>query len=322
MDSYTRESLVLRANNLVKDLLHQTHPHYGLSGVRNSVWDTAWVSMLRSKDGESWAFPECFDFLLETQMSDGGWGNPYFDIEQICCTMVATLAMKKHLNDLHVRSNGRWGEINNHCKRAIEFIENTLPSWDISNADNTLFVGIEMWLPVLLQQLEEVGVTFNVPGIDRINQMREKKLSKLQPEALYGPDKLAAAYSLEGFIGLIDFDRIHHQKTVGSICASPASTAVYLMHSSSWDDEAEAYLRHAVSLCIHKEKRSLPHAFPTTTFETTWALLALLESGFCANDFCPDLRDNIITNLQVLLNENGGITGWCKCYLFLHLYSF
>jgi hypothetical protein len=278
--------------------------------------------MLRSKDSKSWVFPECFDFLLETQTSDGGWGNPYFDIEQICCTMAATLAMKKHLNDLHGHPNERWGEINSHCNRAIHFIEKALPSWGISNTDDTLFVGIEMWLPVLLRQLEEVGVIFNVPGIDRINQMREKKLSKLPAAALYGTVKLAAAYSLEGFVGLIDFDRIHHQKTVGSMCASPASTAVYLMHCSSWDDEAEAYLRHVVSLCIDKEKRNIPHAFPTTTFETTWAVWILLESGFCANDFSVDLRDKIIANLQELLNEHDGITGWCKCCLSLPFSSF
>ncbi|QKX54174.1 uncharacterized protein TRUGW13939_01258 [Talaromyces rugulosus] len=268
--------------------------------------------MLRSKDGKSWAFPECFDFLLESQTTDGGWGNPYSDVEQISCTMAATLAMKKHLNTTGGESNAQWEEINSRCDHAIRFIENRLPLWSINGVDETLFVGIELWLPVLLQQLKEMGVVFNVPGIDRINLMREKKLSKIPAEALYGKYKLASAHSLERFIGLVDFDQIHHQKTVGSMCGSPASTAVYLMYCTSWDEEAEAYLRYAVNLCIKEEKRSLPHIFPATTFQTTCVVQTLLESGFSARDFRPDLQDEIVKMLQELLKENDGITGRSK----------
>ncbi|KAJ5537187.1 hypothetical protein N7513_010373 [Penicillium frequentans] len=300
------------ALRLVQDLLQNCDPSYGIGTVTSSVWDTAWVSMLRSKDGESWAFPECFEYLLKSQASNGGWGNPFRDIEQIYCSLVAILAMKAHLNTLCEYSEEQWIEIDLRCSRAIQFVKETLPSWSIDNTDDSLPVGFELCLPVLLQQLEKYGLIFNVPGIERINKMREMKLGKIPAETLYGESKLAVSYSLEGFIGHVDFDRINHQKVLGSMSASPASTAVYMMYRSSWDHEAEAYLRQVVNLSINEENRDIPAFYPSTTFETTWVVSTLLESGFCPNDFSLDCREEIIRMLKTELEEQDGLAGWSK----------
>ncbi|KAJ5785388.1 uncharacterized protein N7503_010600 [Penicillium pulvis] len=300
------------ALRLVQDLLQRCDPSYGIGTVTSSVWDTAWVSMLRSKDGKSWAFPECFEYLVKSQASNGGWGNPFRDIEQICCSLVAILAIKTRLNTLCEYSEEQWLEIDLRCSRAIQFVKDNLPSWSIDNTDDTLPVGLELYLPVLLLQLERYGVSFNVPGIERVNKMREMKLRKIPAEALYGESKLAGAYSLEGFIGHVDFDQINHQKGLGSLCASPASTAVYLMYRSSWDDDAEAYLRHIVNLSINQEGRGIPDFYPSTTFETSWVVSTLLESGFCPNDFSLDCREKVITMLQSELKEQDGVTGWSR----------
>ncbi|KAJ5352428.1 hypothetical protein N7452_001402 [Penicillium brevicompactum] len=298
------------ALRLVQDFLKSYDPYYGVGTVTSSVWDTAWVSMLRSKDGNSWAFPECFDYLVESQASSGGWGNPFRDIEQICCSMAAILAMKTRLNTLCEYSEEEWGEIDLRCNRAIHFVKDCLPSWSIDNIDDALPVGLELYLPVLLQQLGKYGVIFNVPGIDRIQHMGNTKLHKIPVEMLYGESKIAATFSLEGFIGKVDFDQINHQKGLGSLCASPASTAVYLMYRSVWDDEAEKYLRHVVNLSISQANRGIPNFYPSTTFELTWVVSTLLESGFSASDLSLDCKDKIIAILRAELDEQDGITGW------------
>lgn len=52
--------------------------------------------------------------------------------------------------------------------------------------------------------------------------------------------------------------------------ASPSATASYLIRSTEWDDEAEAYLWLAISNCDGKGSGALPSAYPTTNFEVTW----------------------------------------------------
>jgi hypothetical protein len=75
---------------------------------------------------------------------------------------------------------------------------------------------------------------------------------------------------LEGFIGLVDFKNLRHQSTLGSMLASPSSTAAYLIHNPIWDQEAEAYLRHVVLKGSGKGSGGVPSTFPTTVFELAW----------------------------------------------------
>lgn len=71
-------------------------------------------------------------------------------------------------------------------------------------------------------------------------------------------------------MGKIDFDKVISRKTNGSLMASPASTAAYLMNCTVWDYESESYLRSAISEGSGKGNGSIPCAFPTTFFEVTW----------------------------------------------------
>ena len=51
---------------------------------------------------------------------------------------------------------------------------------------------------------------------------------------------------------------------------SPASTAVYLIDSSSWDDEAEEHLRNVISAGPGRGNGSAPTAYPSSLFEISW----------------------------------------------------
>lgn len=52
--------------------------------------------------------------------------------------------------------------------------------------------------------------------------------------------------------------------------ASPASTAAYPIHSSTWDDEAESYLRTVIAEGAGEGRGGVPSTYPTPTFESTW----------------------------------------------------
>jgi len=60
-----------------------------------------------------------------------------------------------------------------------------------------------------------------------------------------------------------------------------SSTAAYLMNCSTWDDKAEEYLRKVVNRerFNEVEDAGIPCAWPTTVFETSWAVATLLSAG-------------------------------------------
>jgi len=97
------------------------------------------------------------------------------------------------------------------------------------------------------------------------------KLAELGP-ILTSPVQTTLIHTLEAFIGALDFDKVkHHKMPNGSMLGSPSSTAAYLMNCSTWDHEAEAYLRavfdHQSSV---GNRGGFPSAFPSTLFETSW----------------------------------------------------
>ena len=54
--------------------------------------------------------------------------------------------------------------------------------------------------------------------------------------------------------------KLKHHMVGGSMMASPAATASYLMKSQTWDDEAEAYLRLAIECGDGKGIGGVPSA--------------------------------------------------------------
>jgi hypothetical protein len=73
--------------------------------------------------------------------------------------------------------------------------------------------------------------------------MSQKKLSKLKIGDNYSGHQATILHSIEALIGIVDFDKLPYLKVGGSMMGSPSATAAYLMHCSTWDEGAEAYLR-------------------------------------------------------------------------------
>lgn len=189
-------------------------------------------------------------------------------MDSILTSMAALLTLRKHAlapgpND------GVREDLLMKMYRGAAFIQTQLQTWDV---ESTAHVGFELLVPSLLDDLEQEGLFFDFPGREVLLKIKNKKMAKFQTEMLYSKKNITTAlvHSLEAFVGKIDFDKVAHHKVHGSMMGSPASTAAYLIDSSSWDDEAEGYLRNVITAGPGKGNGSVPSAFPSSLFEISW----------------------------------------------------
>ena len=198
---------------------------------------------------------------------DGDWEAHGSDDDDILNSLAALLAMKRNGND-NVSANLEAAlDITTRTLKATAFIQEKLQHWTL--AANTR-VGFEILVPALLSMLEQENAVFNFPRKGDLTALNETKLKTIEPEPFYEKRKTALLHSLEAFVGKIDFDRVQHHKTFGSMMGSPASTAAYLMNCSAWDDDAEDYLRNAVINSTCGGEGGLPSVYPSNIFELTW----------------------------------------------------
>lgn len=69
-----------------------------LGSATVAVYDTAWLSMVSKVDAgqKSWLFPECFQYLLDNQLRNGGWKCDATPDDGLLNTLAALLAIQKH----------------------------------------------------------------------------------------------------------------------------------------------------------------------------------------------------------------------------------
>ena len=256
-----------RAQHLVKELADGCDRD-DLGSATVSIYDTAWLSMIvKSIDGrDHWLFPASFQFLLDSQLSDGSWDSHTSPNDGILNTMTALLAIKKHSKNQLPENKTLRLDLDVRISKAKRSLEEKLCRWDVEAGLN---VGFEILVPAILTMLEDENLCLHFPGRPSLQRMREKKMLKFDSQRLYDMPS-SFLHSLEAFIGLIDFDRLGHHKTHGSMMGSPASTAAYLMYSSRWDDEAEAYLAKVIVKGQGKGGGGVPSVFPMPFFEITW----------------------------------------------------
>lgn len=276
------------ATSLIARLYSGHDARYGISTASCQVYDTAWVAMVaKTTDGRKrWLFPESFYYLLRTQSGHGSWGGPgATQTAAIMDTAAALLALLRHakeplqLVDVSVRHV--WARID----RAYASLQSQLRGWtDVADANH---IGVEMILPSLFRYLqqEQPGFVFDSRASHVLLGMRADKMSRFDPEALYGREPLSALHSLEAFVGAVDFDRLSHHLSGGSMMASPSSTAAYLMHASQWSRDAEAYLEHHLKRGAGHGDGGVPGTAPITYFEYSWVSLptspcASADAGF------------------------------------------
>ncbi|KAI0409841.1 ent-kaurene synthase [Xylaria palmicola] len=242
-----------------------------------SIYDTAWMARIRLPGHDcQWLFPECFAYLLETQSPEGGWTPNLSEVDQILNTMASLVALKDHLVVAGLNGDATTStHMGERIHAAEEFLELQLKQWDVISS---VHVGTEILVPALLETLEKDGPIFEFQGRDQLMKWNQKKLRKFSPKMLYGSHSTTLVHSLESFVDKIDFDRVaHHLDKRGSMMASPAATAAYLMNATIWDKAAENYLRTVVKNSSCNGSGGVPGAFPSSIFELTWIMTTLLK---------------------------------------------
>lgn len=310
-----RDQVHKSCTQLLQKLADSCSHGHGLSTISCSVYDTAWVSMIRKPvkgSASQWLFPSSFAHLLNTQSPDGGWtGTSDCGVDHILNTMAALLSLLRHRTSL-ATSNEHKDEardLDERIFRAMAFLRPKLQLADVASVDR---VGLELLIPAHQRLLQEEGVFLDFPGAIELNRLREAKLARFSPDILYGSTPTTITHSLEAFIGVVDFNRIRHRLDFGSMLASPSSTAAYLMNSSQWDDTAEAYLRAAVEHGAGQGSGALPSAFPTTTFEVVWVASTLLQYQVVLGDTGQQCLQTIGQYLNHIYERQNGVFGWGK----------
>ena len=266
------QSVSNEAVSLIRRALDSFDDHYGSGSMSCAVYDTAWVSLVtKVVDGEEkWLFPECFQYLLDTQLPDGSWGfSGGSQIDGILNTAASLLSVQRHLKQPLDFSDEDVESLQDRAHKATVSLRSQISAWDVAA---TVHVGFEMIVPAMLRYLqqEDESLVFEFPGRASLDKISATKLARFKPQCLYDDAKHTALHSLEVFIGTVDFDKLVHHKVHGAMMASPSSTAAYLMNATTWDDEAEAYLKHVVTSGAGKGSGGVPSAYPSMHFEYTW----------------------------------------------------
>lgn len=241
------------------------------SSFSTTVYDTAWLSMLykpyTKRGGEhEYMFPECLEFILAEQKSNGGWESSSSQFDGILNSLAALLALvtcQRSRAD-EFKTVGLMGRI----EKARRRIQKMLDEWDV---ESTIHVGFEVLVTGLLRQLRSFDVEFAFPGYDHLESLYRLKMKSFLPEMIYSHKETTILHSLEALVGIIDFDKVSHHCTEESgILASPSATAAYLIHAKKWDERAEKYLHKLLEVYSTRGLRGVPSAFPTPIFEITW----------------------------------------------------
>ena len=260
-----------QAAALIKQLASDCEHRKPIGSMSVSIYDTAWVSLVSKTVGAStsWLFPETFQYLLDTQDSEGGWSMYSSDIDEILSTMAGLLALLWHRKHCSTHGCTMPNDTETRIKNSKHRLEKLFASWNPERCDR---VGFEIIVPALLGLLKTENVSFDICGQTTLHTLNAAKMAKFDINMLYEGVAIQTTivHSLEALVGKVDFNRVRHHTTKGSMMASPSSTAAYLIFGSGWDDEAEAYLRQVVARYHEKGLCGVPSAFPITIFELSW----------------------------------------------------
>lgn len=276
MDISSTDTISISASQLVhalaEELSTQTSAAFG--SFTPAIYDTAWLAMIVKPTGglrQELLFPDRLNYLIQEQKTDGSWESYGSPIDGILNSLAALLAMVKHKERQSCSPLERL-LLSPRIEGATMAISRLLKEWEVHE---TCHVGFEILVPSLLEYLASYNINlYDFPGKNPLYCLYEKKLKNFPFESLYGKSQTTLLHSLEAFVGKIEFGRLSHHLTAGSMLGSPASTAAYLMEATEWDTRAEMYLHQVDQRWFGNAKQmGIPSAFPSTVFESSWVSL-------------------------------------------------
>jgi hypothetical protein len=269
-------STYTNAAALVDSLAENCRKCTPVSTMSVSIYDTAWVSIVYKHldAGIEWLFPESFVYLLDHQRPDGSWSTESCNLDGILNTLAGLLALLTHRECGAGLNTDLPTDIDSRIQRAKAWLDSQLEHWDPRSCDS---VGFEVLIPTFIRLLQNRGIVFPFPQLKALSMMAQKKMSKLKLSTIYAGQQTTILHSIEALIGIVDFDKLAHLKVGGSMMGSPSATAAYLMNTSTWDNEAEQYLREVFNRGQGCGSGAFPSAFPSDIFEITWVSLNVIS---------------------------------------------
>lgn len=184
-----------------------------------SSYDTAWVAMVPSPYSSGGpCFPECIDWLLDNQLSDGSWGLPQHPLlikDALSSTLASVLALK------------RWDVGEEQVDKGLHFIGSNITSATDENEHSP--IGFDIIFPGMVEHAKELDLKLPLePKVfDAMLHRRGLELKRAYSEGR----KSYLAYISEGMGKLQDWEMaMKYQRKNGSLFNCPSSTAAAFMH--------------------------------------------------------------------------------------------
>ncbi|KAF2798681.1 hypothetical protein K505DRAFT_232734 [Melanomma pulvis-pyrius CBS 109.77] len=276
------------------------------SSFSPSLYDTAWLSMVPTESNKhARLFPQCLEIVLQTQQTDGTWPSYASPTDGILVSLAALLSIATLR--ARILSSSEEHQTYTQCiQRGTSGVQKLLHSWDV---ENSVHVGFELLVTAIIRQLEDFAIQVEFPGLAKLMNLYQEKISKSSPELLYGSKETTLLHSIEAFVGVIEFQKIsHHCSDELGIFGSPAATAAYLTHSPEWDLRAERYLRRTVA--SYGGTGIVPSAFPTALFEASWAISFMLSPIVEESSFSSVDLSLVIEFFLEVMNQQGSLVGF------------
>nr|ALE19954.1 diterpene synthase class I [Tripterygium wilfordii] len=223
-----------------------------------SAYDTAWVAMVSSPNSRQapW-FPECVNWLLDNQLSDGSWGlpphHPSLVKDALSSTLACLLALK------------RWGLGEQQMTKGLQFIESNFTS--INDEEQHTPIGFNIIFPGMIETAIDMNLNLPLRSED-INVMLHNRDLELRRNKLEGREAYLA-YVSEGMGKLQDWEMVmKYQRKNGSLFNSPSTTAAALSHLGN------AGCFHYINSLVAKFGNAVPTVYPSDKY----ALLCMIES--------------------------------------------
>ncbi|XP_031742388.1 (-)-kolavenyl diphosphate synthase TPS28, chloroplastic [Cucumis sativus] len=240
-----------------------------------SAYDTAWVALIRSKEGggeedqeevkkNGPLFPCTLEWIAKNQLQDGSWGDSqiFSAHDRILNTLACVVALKYW--NLHPQKS----------LKGIAFLNQNISKLQHENAEH-MPIGFEIAFPSLLQFAQKLNLQIlptHSPILQEINHRRNIKLTRI-PKDIMHKVPTTLLHSLEGMEGL-DWEKLLKlQCQDGSFLSSPASTAFALMQTN--DPNCFKYLDSVVN----RFNGGVPNVYPVDLFEHIWAVDRLQRLG-------------------------------------------
>lgn len=241
-----------------------------------SSYDTAWVAMVPSLNSSQFpCFPECLNWVLENQLTDGSWGFPHrhslLTKDALSSTLACVLALK------------RWNVGEEHVEKGLDFIGSKISS--AIDEEQHSPIGFNFIFTGMIEYAEELGLNLPLSSnvVDGMFHKREVEFQRCSRSDSKG-SKAYLAYVAEGLGKLQDWQEVmKYQRKNGSLFNSPSTTAAALIHLK--DDKCLEYL-HSV---LKSFGNAVPTAYPLDKY-TQLCVVDSLEKLGIARHFISEIR--------------------------------